>query len=237
MDVRTRLLTAAEKLLSASDEADVQTRDVCAAAGVGPPALYRQFGDKEGLLGAVVDFGFEQYLESKRALEPTDDAVADLRTGWDNHTAFAVANPNIYRLLWSLRAPPHAAAEAHRMLLGVCSRAAAQGRLITSAEAAAQTIMSANAGAALSCIARPEQYPDTAASERLRDVVIDGLTVPRRSTDPDLGMGAGSLRAAPRDLARAAATLAALVDRDTPAALHPAERHLLNLWLTRLSTG
>ncbi|WP_349307236.1 TetR family transcriptional regulator [Rhodococcus sp. IEGM 1379] len=31
-------------------------------SGVGAPALYRQFGDKDGLLAAVVDAGFAEYL-------------------------------------------------------------------------------------------------------------------------------------------------------------------------------
>ncbi len=82
--------------------ADISTwAAVCEAAGVGAPALYRQFGDKEDLLAAVVDFGFEQCLASKRAAVPSDDPVQDLRDGWHNHVEFALENPNHYRLLYS----------------------------------------------------------------------------------------------------------------------------------------
>src|SRR3954449_10919823 len=98
MSTRTKILEAAATLLADSRVADVSTRAVCEAAGVGAPALYRQFGDKEGLLAAVVDLGFEKYLAGKRAAEPSDDPVRDLRDGWDNHVAFAVGNPNHYRL-------------------------------------------------------------------------------------------------------------------------------------------
>ncbi|XGU18101.1 TetR/AcrR family transcriptional regulator [Rhodococcus sp. 3Y1] len=65
------------------------------------PALYRQFGDKDGLLAAVVEAGFFEYLEGKRAATPSDDPVADLRAGWDAHTAFALAHPAHYRLMHS----------------------------------------------------------------------------------------------------------------------------------------
>lgn len=44
-------------------------------AGVGAPALYRQFGDKDGLLAAVVEAGFFEYLEGKRAATPSDDPL------------------------------------------------------------------------------------------------------------------------------------------------------------------
>ena len=84
-------------MLSESADADVSTRAICQAAGVSAPALYRHFADKDNLLAAVVDFGFEQYLAGKRAAVPSDDPVRDLRTGWDNHVGFAVANPNYYR--------------------------------------------------------------------------------------------------------------------------------------------
>jgi AcrR family transcriptional regulator len=34
------------------------------AVGVGAPVLYRLFGDKNGLLAAVIDRAFERYLAS-----------------------------------------------------------------------------------------------------------------------------------------------------------------------------
>jgi AcrR family transcriptional regulator len=54
MDTRTRMVKAAESLLRASPEHDLSTRAVCEAADVGAPMLYRLFGDKNGLIAAVV---------------------------------------------------------------------------------------------------------------------------------------------------------------------------------------
>lgn len=67
---RERILQVAADLVARSPDGDVSTRAVCEAAGVGAPALYRHFGDKEGLLSAVVDQGFDRYLATKRDRTP-----------------------------------------------------------------------------------------------------------------------------------------------------------------------
>ena len=103
VDARTRILAAAADLLSRSLDAEISTREVCDAAGITVPVLYHHFGDKEGLLSAVVDLGWSRFLDSKRALlaRAHADPLDDLRAGWDNHLAFARENPNFYRLMWS----------------------------------------------------------------------------------------------------------------------------------------
>src|SRR3954470_20190240 len=185
MDAREKILDAATKLLAEAPVADVSTRAVCEAAGVGAPMLYRLFGDKAGLLAAVVDRGFEEYLASKRAARPSDDPVDDLRSGWDNHMRFALEHPNHYRLMYSpeLTVPPAAAQEAHALLREILERCAAAGRLTVPPALATQMIMSANVGAALSLLTRPEQYPDPRFSERLRDSVLGSLTRPAETDE------------------------------------------------------
>lgn len=227
MDVRTKILEAAAQLLAHSDSADFSTRAVCEAAGVAAPALYRLFGDKEGLLSAVVDHGFEQYLASKRVARPSADPVQDLRDGWDRHVAFAAQNPNYYRLMYSpgLSVPPNAAAEAHRLLLDVLERCAAAGRLKVSPQLAAQMVMSANAGVALSLISRPALYPDPRFSTRVRDALVEAITTDAPITAADDG----------RQVSSTAATLGARLRADPPKAFTDAESSLLHEWLTRLA--
>lgn len=230
MDTRTRILHAAATLLSRAPDADISTRAICDAAGIGAPVLYRQFGDKEGLLSAVVDFGFERYLASKRAMKPSRDPVRDLLDGWDNHMAFARENPNFYRLMYSpgLSTPPTAAQEAHKLLLGILERCAAAGRLATTPERAAQMIMSANAGAALSVITRPSIYTDQKFVDQLRDAVIGSvLTGDALRRRPE--------KASNTAVSTTAATLAAQLRKAQPETLTAAERALLQQWLSALS--
>lgn len=232
MDTRTRILHAAADLLSRAPVADVSTRAICDAAGVGAPVLYRQFGDKAGLLSAVVDFGFEQYLARKRAMKPTRDPVRDLRAGWDAHLTFARENPNFYRLMYSpgFSAPPAAAQEAHNLLLGVLERCAAAGRLATTPERAAQMIMSANVGAALLVITRPSIYADPKFVDQLRDTVIDSVL-----TDDARALAPRRATRSQATLSSTAATLAAQLRKTRPDVLTTAEHALLQQWLNALS--
>ena len=225
MDTRTKMLEAAEAMLDASADGDISTRAVCEAVGVGAPVLYRLFGDKAGLLSAVVDYGFDRYLATKRAAEPSADPVEDLRTGWDTHVAFAQAHPTVYRLMYSpsFSAVPTAAAEALRLLREVLDRCAAAGRLRVDPALAAQTIMSANIGVALSLVTQPDVYSDPELSTRVRDAVHARLLVLDEPAP------------ASSDTASTAIQLAAQLRRSaTP--LSAAEVALLHEWLARLAS-
>jgi AcrR family transcriptional regulator len=226
MDTRTQILEAAERLLDVSPDRDISTRAVTDAVGVGAPVLYRLFGDKKGLLSAVVDYGFDRYLHSKRALPVSDDPVQDLRDGWDSHIAFALAHPAVYRMMYSpaFETVPGAAKEALDLLRDVLDRCAAAGLLAVSPEVAAQTIMAANIGVALSMVTQPETYHDPELSSRVRDAVHAKLLIRR-----------GDLPAEPDRLAPVALQLAALL-RQHPSGLGEPETALLVHWLDTIGT-
>jgi AcrR family transcriptional regulator len=54
------------------------TRKVAARAGVGEMTLFRRFGDKAGLMGAVLEREGRRFVPE--ALAPTDDVAADLES-------------------------------------------------------------------------------------------------------------------------------------------------------------
>lgn len=226
MDIRSTIIMAAAGLLAESETGDISTRAVCEAAGIQQPVLYRHFGDKDALLAAVVDYAFDQYLDTKRRAVKSDDPVDDLRSGWDSHTEFAMAFPSFYRLMFSptLRATPEAAAESLRLLADVLKRVAKQGRLRLPVETAAQMIMSANTGVALALISRPALYPDKSLSTLVRDALHRSVL-----TDP-------VETSAPRDARSAAATtLIGSLDELTPKAFTNGESGLLHEWLIRVT--
>lgn len=226
---RTRILEVAAELVRDSPDGDISTRAVCEAAQVGAPALYRHFGDKEGLLSAVVDHGFAQYLAAKRERGETADAVADLRRGWDGHVEFALANRNVYRLMNSpaMRTPPAAALESHRILTGDLERAAAQGRIRVAPELAAQMIMSANVGVALMLVARPATFDDVGVSRRVRDALYASVLT------PDVSPSASTAAEIPT----AAARLSALLRQQRESGLSTAEAALMKEWLDRVANS
>ncbi|MER5467875.1 TetR/AcrR family transcriptional regulator [Streptomyces sp. NPDC002935] len=232
VSTRARILAVAAELVARSPDGDVSTRAVCEAAGVGAPALYRHFGDKEGLLSAVVDHGWERYLAAKRERHPGTDPVQDLREGWDGHTEFALRNPNLYRLMNSpaMRTPPAAALEAHRILTGDLRRVAEQGKLRLAPELAAQMIMSANVGVCLMLVSRPATFMDESLSRRVRDAVHVSVFTPD-VTAPEPRAAGSEVSTVPATATR----LGAQLRRNPSPAFTSAETALFTEWLDRLS--
>ncbi|XKK61419.1 TetR/AcrR family transcriptional regulator [Streptomyces sp. ARC32] len=226
VDTRSSVIEAAAELLARSPSGDVSTRAVSEAAGVQQPVLYRLFGDKNGLLKATVDYVWDQYLGSKRAVEESDDPLQDLRSGWDSHTAFALAHPNAYKLMFS-SAPgsePEAAEEAMSLLRAVLGRLAKQGRLRVALDVAARMVMTANTGVALALITRPTLYPDADLSVAVRDAIHRAILL-----DPAADTAAHDARRA------AATTLLSSVDDLTPQPFTSAEAALLGQWLGQIA--
>ena len=128
---RQRLITAAATLL-AERGTDVSTRAICEAAGVTAPTLYHYFGDRAGLLDAVVTHGFTEYLARKRDLEPSGNPIDDLRRGWDDHIDWGTGHPAFYALMYGQVRPGHhapAADEAEALLVQKLESAAQLGLL------------------------------------------------------------------------------------------------------------
>jgi AcrR family transcriptional regulator len=225
MNTRTLILDKATQLLAESPTGDISTRAVCEAAGVGQPVLYRLFGDKNGLMVAIVDRVWGEYLAMKRAAEKSANPLDDLRRGWDAHTAFALAHPYAYRLIFgsALSTTPTAAAEAMGILRSILDRLAEQGRLRIAPEDAARIIMAANSGLALGLILHPETYPDLAISTITRDATFRAIM-----TDAEVSAS---------DTADTIAVVAATTLRAHLAQsdlFTPSELGLLNEWLQRI---
>ncbi len=122
-----------------------------------------------------------------------------------------------------LSTPPGAAAEAHGLLLAVLERCAAAGLLKLAPSLAAQMVMAANAGVALSLITRPERSTRIPGSRPASgESVLAGILADEPSRPAD-------------DVAATATTLAARLRETAPADLTAAEATLLQEWLARLS--
>jgi AcrR family transcriptional regulator len=234
MTVRTRILEAASELLAESADADASTRAVCDAAGVTAPTLYHHFGDKEGLLAAVVDFGWAAFLETKRTVAAVmhEHVADDVRAGWDNHMEFARENRNFYKLMWSPAVAANSAAfrEAYRMLHERLELGAARGQLRVSAETAARMVMAAVTGAALSLISQHDLFGDGRFATQLREAVIASITV----SEDAVSTSEQRAREVEPTIATVAATLSSkLAPEDTP--LTEPERALMQQWLATLA--
>ncbi|MEU5265910.1 TetR/AcrR family transcriptional regulator [Amycolatopsis sp. NPDC021455] len=217
---RDRLLLAAAQLLHEAGDGPVSTRAICERAGVQAPTLYHHFGSKQGLLDAVVNYGFTQYVQ---APSPDGDPVERIRAGWDRHVEYGLAHPAFYVLLYGQiepGVPCNLTSSAEAMLLELFTPLAREGRLRVEAAEAARQLAAANSGVTLSLIAQPEESRDLAMSAQVRESVLAGLLADR----PAEGSSVSAL---------AVALSTALTD-DTDA-LTTTERQLLREWLHRLA--
>lgn len=225
-DTRQRLLEAAADLIAASPGQDVPLRAICDRVGVKLPTLYHFFGSKEGLLDAVVEHGFDVYLDVKESHESSGDPIQDLRDGWDAHVAFGLANPGFYALMYGQVTPgrrPAAQDRPGRILRGLTQAAADQGRLVVSPEQAVAHVLAANIGVTLRQIVLGE--PDPELSAAMREATLAAIT------------GAAGAAGRRRSRAELAAASTALLDQlsGAKAVLGDPEVQLLRKWLTALA--
>jgi AcrR family transcriptional regulator len=218
---RTRLVQVAAELLSAGGTEAVTTRSVALAAGVQAPMIYRLFGDKDGLLAAVAEYGFVSYMAQKHPVDSDDDPVSGLRRGWDLHIGFGLANPALFRLMHTALPTANGQAVADAggdVLRERVRRVARAGRLRVSETHAVDLISSAGTGAVFTLIDRPEAERDGTLADLLWDSLCAVML-----TD-----------AAPADTSSAAAAAvtlrAALPELDR---FSPAEAALFGEWLDR----
>ena len=187
-DTRRALLDAAAEVIERRGVEAASTREIYTLAGVKAPTLYHHFGDKQGLMDAVVTDAFERYLAQKRALRPTSDPAASIRQGWDAHVAFARANPAIYRLMWPMgdADPPPAAAESAEDLLRGFAELGRRGALRpgVTARHATRTLAAALRGVTAAITRDPADRGNAKLSATIRDAVIDALIMPAPAPVP-----------------------------------------------------
>src|SRR5689334_12922453 len=84
-NLRAALLAEAVRVLAEADAATLSLRDLARRLGVSHAAPYRHFADKDALLAAIAQQGFELLtaeLETAAALHPDEPLRQLADTGW-----------------------------------------------------------------------------------------------------------------------------------------------------------
>jgi AcrR family transcriptional regulator len=223
--LRARIVFAAADLLTRGGRDALTTRAVAEQAGVQAPAIYRLFGDKDGLIDAVAEHGYAAYL-AERQLHPAGlDPVDSLRAGWDLHVGFGLANPALYALMYGDPRPGRtspAAQHAEEVLQVQVRRLAAAGCLRIAEHRAVNLIQAAARGTVLTLLALPPELRDAHLSTDAREAVLAALAANASFAD------AGRARPAAITLRAELAGVASLTER---------ERGLMEEWLDRIIDG
>lgn len=194
MSTRTEILRAASRIVAKQGLSGATTRAICDAAAITAPTLYHHFGDKKGLIDALLADAFAKFLASKRTVETSKDPVENLRRHWDNYVEFGTENPELYGVIYApveKGALPAAGREATRLLLMLIGEIALAGRLAKSLNEAAQMFAATIHGVTALRIARPDMpwTPQFATDMRemvLREIVLPASAAGRRMSMEDL---------------------------------------------------
>ena len=102
-DLRSALVTAAAALLERDGAEALSFRAVARAAGVSQAAPYNHFAGREELLATVAEQGFRA-LEAAQitAAERTGPGVSRVVSLGMDYIAFAIAHPQLYRLMFGV---------------------------------------------------------------------------------------------------------------------------------------
>lgn len=163
-DVRQALVQAALSSLATTPPEALSLRALSESVGVSHTAAYRHFPDKQALLNAVSEWGFGEFHGRLRA-------AGELEAMVQAYVGFAIAQPNLYRLMFgpgflermSDESACAAAREAFSVLLTAVQAGQAAGTLVAgSAFLMSQTIWALLHGIALFAL-DGELAPESAA--------------------------------------------------------------------------
>lgn len=142
-----KILNAAARLLEEHGAEGVTTRSVCQAAGVTAPTLYHHFGDKTGLVRALIGRGIGEFMAMKRAGRATDDPLTDLGNGWKDWIDFGLERPSLFRLMIeAARVDRSITQESFEVMQGYLIRLRDDDRLQVAVEVGAEAIWAAASG-------------------------------------------------------------------------------------------
>ncbi|HEY3382513.1 MAG TPA: TetR/AcrR family transcriptional regulator [Vicinamibacterales bacterium] len=189
---RTRLLRAAVRVFDRKGYAAASVREIVELANVTKPALYYHFGNKEGLITAILEDAAREFMAAMERATARQGTTRDRLTGlYDELNALFVEHIPVVRVAHSLF---HGPAEGvpnfnfsvfDRGLLDALCRIYEDGlragevRSVDPADAA--LALMGIVGACAAHQMHPEFPPlDGSRLHRVLDIVCDGLLVERR---------------------------------------------------------
>jgi len=188
-EARRRILGATGALLVEEGYEAFSMRRLAERCGYTAPTIYHYFGDKRGLIDALIEERFALMVERIRRVPSAGDALATLRAQLGAFVRFGLENPTHYRLLTAPREgddalPPQSAEEARSLIEVTLAQLAREGRLHADGiEEAVQCIWVMLHGLIALHISRPDYDWTPSHVDVSLDILLRGLVSPGATRD------------------------------------------------------
>jgi AcrR family transcriptional regulator len=184
------ILDATEALLVEDGFERFSMRRLAQRCGYTAPAIYHHFGDKRGLIDALLEERVRRLLGRLRRVKHDGDPVETLRALARAFVRFGLQNPIHYRLLAAPRPdsspPPAAAAEARALIEGPLADLFRAGRLrCGDLQEVQQCLWVLLHGLISMQISRPREGWSRSLLETALDAMLCGLISPPPDADAD----------------------------------------------------
>ncbi|MCP3983571.1 MAG: TetR/AcrR family transcriptional regulator [bacterium] len=184
-EARHAILDASEALLSEGGQDAFSIRRLVERCGYTAPTIYQHFGDKDGLLDALLAQGFEQLLEQFDRAPQSGDLIEDLTRLAQIFVRYGIRHPNHYQLHFLPRGqdwqPPEVIDEARTRFEQIWGRLWEEGRLRTgNPQSAAQALWALCHGLISGRIHRPDRPWSKTLDEDAIGALLRGLVEPVR---------------------------------------------------------
>ncbi|MGH9300836.1 MAG: TetR/AcrR family transcriptional regulator [Acidimicrobiales bacterium] len=101
-DRKGSILQAAIRLLEAGGPEAVQARKLASEIGASTMAIYTHFGGMAELFEAMIREGFVRFAAHVASVVPSEDPMADFFVHGMAYRQWALANPQLYRLIFGM---------------------------------------------------------------------------------------------------------------------------------------
>lgn len=181
-EARRTILDATEALMIEAGGPDFSMRRLGAQSGYSAPTVYHYFGDKDGLIDALLEERVARLAEQLEEVKPTDDPRANLRAMLLAYFDFSAAQPTFLRLMWTLsskgesRMPP-AMERVRACVTDAADRFGQSGQLGPfDSGSAGQILWGLIYGLASLRLTQPEMNLDDDLAGRALDALFLGMT-------------------------------------------------------------
>ena len=182
-DARRVILDAAESLLAEGGYEAFSIRRLTERCGYTAPSIYHHFGDKLGLIDALLEEHFAELLKVIGGVPASEDPLDTIRARARAFAAFGLGNPTHYRILTTRRAPSarplQAAEDARGLLEQPWRQLIEQGRLAPEhSDLAQQSCFALLHGTISLLMSRPDLEWAPAIVEESVDALLRGWIAP-----------------------------------------------------------